>query len=70
MPGNGAEIHRSLGRIEGKLDAIHEDISEIKDRLKSHDKRIRAIEKRNVFFSSLTAGFTTLMLEFRTKLGF
>jgi len=70
MPSNNNDIQRSLGRIEGKLDAIHEDISEIKDRLKVHDARIRAIEKRNVFLSSLTAGFTTLMLEFRTKLGF
>ena len=63
------DIQRSLGRIEGKLDAIHEDISEIKDKLKSHDSRIRAIEKRNVFLSSITAGFTTILLDLRTKLG-
>lgn len=67
MPAN--DIQRSLGRIEGKLDAIHEDISEIKDKLKSHDSRIRAIEKRNVFLSSITAGFTTILLDLRTKLG-
>ncbi len=70
MSGNGNDIQRSLGRIEGKLDAIHEDISEIKSQLGNHDARIRQIEKRNVLFSSLTAGFTTLVLEFRAKLGF
>jgi len=70
MSGNGNDIQRSLGRIEGKLDAIHEDITEIKIQLGNHDARIRQIEKRNVLFSSLTAGFTTLLLEFRAKLGF
>jgi len=70
MPGNGAEIQRSLGRIEGKLEAMHNDISDIKKCLEKHDDRIRRIEKRNVLLSSLTAGFTTLALQLKAKLGF
>lgn len=41
-------LHRDLGRIEGKLDAVlsemRRDISSAHDRLDDHEKRIRAQE--------------------------
>lgn len=40
------EIQRSLGRIEGKLEAIHADIAGQDRRLDDHDKRIRGNQIR------------------------
>lgn len=38
------EIFRALGRIEGAIDAIKNDTTEIKTVIESHGKRISAIE--------------------------
>jgi hypothetical protein len=38
------EIHRALGRIEGAIDAIRGDTSEIKQTLDNHSKRLNSVE--------------------------
>ena len=40
------EIQRTLGRIEGALSAIQEDMSEGKSRMDNHGERIRRVENR------------------------
>lgn len=39
------EIHRALGRIEGKTDAVLTQMTNITARLDAHDKRLSEVEK-------------------------
>ena len=38
------EIHRSLGRLEGKIDHVLNNQSEFKDTFQRHDERLRHLE--------------------------
>lgn len=50
------EINRALGRIEGAMEAIKQDTSEIKVTLDQHNQRIGAIESFKVQILTI-AGF-------------
>jgi uncharacterized coiled-coil DUF342 family protein len=40
------ELFRAIGRIEGKLDAIHEDVGEIKQEAQETNGRVTSLEQR------------------------
>jgi hypothetical protein len=40
------EMARAIGRLEGKLEAIHEDVVEIKDEVSQTNGRVTVLESR------------------------
>lgn len=49
------EIYRVLGRIEGKLDAVSEDIKETRGSLARHGQRITALEGTRAKFLGIVS---------------
>jgi hypothetical protein len=53
------ELHRSIGRIEGRLDAIIELLKDRNTRDDDHkanvDKRVAAVERRQAWYSGAAA---------------
>lgn len=50
------EIHRSLGRIEGKVESIGDNVEEIKRDLESFERRLRKLEAKQHWYSGVGAG--------------
>ena len=50
------EIHRSLGRVEGKLDEGLQDIRSIESKVDRLDGRLRDVEKKTAISSSVISG--------------
>ncbi len=50
------EIHRSLGRVEGKLDEALQDIRSIDGKVDRVDGRLRDVEKKTAISSSVISG--------------
>lgn len=67
------EIFRALGRIEGAIEAIKGDTSEIKNTIDSHNKRISAVEGFKVQVLTIAAlvgaGMSFLWDIVKSKLG-
>lgn len=50
-----AEIHRSVGRIEGKLDTLMDDLSGRDERTGRLEGRVRTVENRQHWYSGAGA---------------
>jgi hypothetical protein len=48
-------LHRDLGRLEGKVDAIAETAERIETRLSAQDTRIAALEQRQWYVTGAAA---------------
>ncbi|MET4733934.1 hypothetical protein ABIE64_002663 [Thalassospira sp. MBR-102] len=53
---NDNPVYLMLGRIEGKLDAMHGKSREQDDRLNNHSERIGRLERWKVWLVGLAAG--------------
>jgi len=66
------EVQRALGRIEGKLDGISDDIRDTRARLAGHGQRIAGLEKsRSKFLGAAAvavAGFNFAVFWLREKI--
>ena len=51
-----SEIHRALGRVEGKLDEMSHDIHSIDGKVDRVDGRLRDVEKKTAISSSVISG--------------
>lgn len=49
------ELHRDLGRLEGKVDAIHETVERIENRFTAQDERITSLEKSRWYLTGAAA---------------
>ena len=58
------DISRFLGKLEGKLDAVAEDVKEIKEvnnkRLDDHSSRLRKVENKQNWFAGVLATITSV----------
>ena len=55
------EIQRSLGRIEGSLESIHDDIAEMTKDLKTQNGRLSKVENRVHWYSGFAAALGALL---------
>lgn len=68
------DLQRTLGRLEGKVDAIQSDVTHVKGRVESLDGRLRTVERKAAVNSSVVAsvvatGTTLLIYKVRSLLG-
>ena len=49
------ELHRAVGRVEGKLDGIDDKINDIVGMLTARDVRLGAVEKKQAWCSGAAA---------------
>lgn len=51
----GNALHRDIGRLEGKVDAIHDTAKRIEDSLTAQEDRIAALEQRQWYVTGAAA---------------
>jgi len=49
------QLERSLGRIEGKLEAVHTDVQELKTLTQDQEKRLGALERSRAWLAGVAA---------------
>lgn len=60
----GNALHRDIGRLEGKVDAIHDTAKRIEDGLAAQEDRIAALEKRQWYVTGAAAAVAYIASSF------
>lgn len=58
------ELHRAVGRVEGKIDGIVEMLAARNARDESVDKRVTAVERKQAWYSGAAAAVGALVAVF------
>jgi hypothetical protein len=51
-----SDLYESIGRIEGKLDHVAEDMTEVKGTVTALDERVRTVERKSALNSAVISG--------------
>ena len=63
-------LQRAIGRIEGKLDAVHEDVQQLREVHQSLEKRIRHSELQAARYGGTTGAVVAVCIDLiRTQIG-
>lgn len=68
----GNALHRDFGRLEGKVDAIHDTAKRIEESLSAQEDRIAALEQRQWYITGAAAAVAWIassFLDLRAMLG-
>lgn len=65
---SNAELHRAVGRIEGKIDTFIEQMKAQDDRSTAQEVRLRKVENRQHWYSGVGATFGALLGAFGVHL--
>ena len=61
------EIQRTRGRLEGKVDALGQDVGGVKASVGSIDKRMRRVEGRTAAIGSIGGGIMAIGIDMLKK---
>ncbi len=63
-------LQRAIGRMEGKLDAVHEEICQLRQTHQSLDRRLRHAEIQAAKYGGTTGAVVAVCVEMlKTKIG-
>lgn len=67
-------LHRSMGRVEGKLDMVLDVLEKDAERRDEMDKRLRTVERKSAIFGAVGGAFaasvvSTIIAITKAKLG-
>lgn len=62
------KYEHTMGRIEAKLESIHEDITELKDCMKEIQGRVRHLEGKSLLLGAVGAGLSMSAVKLKSLL--
>ncbi len=71
---NNDSLIRAVGRIEGKVDSMHESLNHLSDKVDHVDERLQTVERKaavgaSVISAAISAGISLLAAKMRVITG-
>lgn len=68
------ELHRAIGRLEGKMDMMLEEQKQTSDHVEALDGRLRSVEAKSAIYgtvggSVMSAGISLIIASMKAKTG-